>query len=112
MKIAIINLGVRAVIGVLPHERTAPQRLHINASIEYDYDGDERHYVDYAEVVSLIEKGLKEGQYGLIETALEELVAQVMALSTLITSVELSIEKPDIFPHAAVSVTHSQTRQP
>jgi dihydroneopterin aldolase len=107
MTIGIHNLGVRAVIGILPHERNAPQRLHINATIIYDYSGDMENYVDYATAIELIEQRLKEARFGLIETALETITAELMALSESIQSVTLSIEKPDIFPHAAVSVTHT-----
>ncbi len=110
MTIGIHNLGIRAVIGILPHERNAPQRLHINASIDYDYS-QEGEYVDYAMAIERIEKMLKEGQYGLIETALCEIAAGLMALSDRVQQVVLSIEKPDIFPHAAVSVTHTLKRQ-
>lgn len=111
MIIRISAFTVRAVLGILPHERNAPQRLHVSALIEYDYTGRDT-FVDYATIAALIEERLKAGQFGLIEEALEAILPEILAHSPAIAKAELTIEKPDILPHAAVSVTHTLQRQP
>lgn len=111
MIIRISAFTVRAVIGILPHERTAPQRLHVSALIEYDYQNPQT-FIDYAKIAALIEERLKTGQFELIEEALEAILPEILAQSPVIAKVEMTIEKPDILPHASVSVTHALARQP
>ncbi|MDX1294682.1 MAG: dihydroneopterin aldolase [Sulfurimonadaceae bacterium] len=102
MTITIEELTFDAVIGILDFEREAPQRVRVDAVIEYSFhDG---AYIDYAEVTSLIKSVMQKEQFGLIEDALEQLKDVLKARFALIESLQLKIAKPDILPDCVVSL--------
>ena len=101
-KIMIEALEVEAIIGILPHERTQPQR--ILCECELLYRPRERRYLDYAAVAETIEETLQQHRFELLEEALEEIVAKIGRTYPDLESVRLKLTKPDILPHARVGV--------
>lgn len=102
MRILIENLTFEAIIGILDFERTAPQRVVIDAIIEYSYT--QECFINYAEVVQQIESTMKKEQFELVEAALEHLSQILKSDFPLIQSLALTIRKPDILPNCTVGV--------
>jgi dihydroneopterin aldolase len=95
VRVSVEDLTIDAIIGVLPSEREKPQRILASAKIDYGYKtaGD---FVDYAAVADLITARLIDGRFGLLEDALEAIVAEILQLNKSIERVKLTLEKPDI----------------
>ena len=102
MTIHIEALTFEAILGILPHERTAPQPIRIDCRIDYPYDGEQ--FLDYAAVVALLREETIRGRFRLVEETLEHLLSSLKASFPLITSVRLKICKPAILPDCRVCV--------
>ncbi len=105
MTILIENLTFDTVIGILDSERTTPQRVQIDCTIDYSYTKDA--FVNYAEVAQIIEKTMVAQQFELIETALETLSITLKHHFPLIQTLSLTIRKPNILPNCTVGVQKS-----
>jgi dihydroneopterin aldolase len=104
MKILIEELTFDAILGILDIERTTPQKVRITCIIDYSYS--EGHFINYADVASLIETTVKQEQFELIETALEKLSIVLKEQFPLIETLTLTLYKPTILPNATVGVSH------
>ncbi len=103
MKIEIKELRFDAIIGILDFERKTPQQVEIECEIEYDYkDG---IFLDYAEIVTLLESTIKEGEFYLLEEALEKLFQKTEESFHQIETIKIKISKPDILPNCRVCVS-------
>jgi dihydroneopterin aldolase len=102
MRILIENFTFETIIGILDFERTAPQRVVIDAIIDYSYT--QENFINYAEVAQRIESTMKKEQFELVETALESLSQIIKSDFPLIQSLTLTIRKPDILPNCTVGV--------
>ncbi len=102
MTIKVKNLTFEAILGILEKERVAPQKLLINCKISYAYK--EGLFLDYREVIDLIEKTIKERKFFLIEEALNELSLDLKSKFPNISSIKLKISKPSIFDNCEVCV--------
>lgn len=100
--ICIENLDLRAVIGILDFERLEPQRIIVNCFIEYEKDT--KSFINYAEVVSIIETMLIEQKYGLVEEALEDIIQKLSESYKEIKTIKLKLQKPQIFENCVVGV--------
>ena len=105
MTILIENLAFATIIGILDFERTAPQQVSIDCTIEYSYS--EGYFINYAEVTKCIETTIKEKQFELIETALDVLGKTLKERFPLIQKLSLTIRKPDILSNCTVEVQHT-----
>ena len=103
MKIEIRNLQIEAIIGILPEERTAPQRILVDLEAEYRYDGE--RYLDYAALVETIRRTLIEEKFGLLEEALPVLKGRIAADRPEILSLFIRLSKPDILKECVVAVS-------
>ena len=103
MTIRIEALRFEAVIGILDFERHAPQSVRVDAEIGYDYETD--RYIDYAAVAECIKTTVKEGRFGLIETALETLQNRLKTEFPAIKTLTLSLSKPDILSDCTVTLS-------
>jgi len=101
--IHIEELTFDAIIGILDFERTTPQRVVVNAEIEYAYE--EGQYINYATVIEIITNLIETKEYKLLEEALEELAVVLIKSYPEITSVFIKISKPDIIDNATVSLS-------
>ena len=104
MRIDIAALTFNTIIGILDHERTAPQRVVIDATFEYDFRGE---YIDYADAAEQIKAIMIREKFELIEEALLMLKRQLKATYPSIDTLSLKISKPDILPDCVVSVSET-----
>ena len=107
MTIRIRDLAFEAIIGILDFERTAPQRVVVDCTIEY-----EGPYVDYALVREMIIRWMQDGRFELIEDALATMLPQLGEYFPQIVSVTMEVTKPDILPDCRVSVARTMCFQP
>ncbi len=103
MTIRIENLEFEAIIGLLDFERDREQRVRLDIMIKYDYIPP--NYLDYAKVVELSKKHIKEQKYKLLEDALTGLEEILKKKFPSIDQLHITISKPDIFPDCVVSMS-------
>lgn len=101
-KIHIQNLEFDTIIGILPLERTTPQKVLIDCAIEYLYE--EKKFLDYAQICILIQTLLQSNKYFLIEDALEDICKNIYQEYSQIKTIKLKIIKPQILENADVGV--------
>jgi len=101
MKIYIEDLKFQCIIGILDFERTTPQDVIINLTIEYDYVNE---FINYADVAVLVKLSMKNEKYLLIEDALSDLSKKIQDKFSKINTLGLKITKPSILPDCRVSV--------
>lgn len=105
MHIHIESLSFDVIIGLLDFERDRPQRVIIDLKASYDYADEE--FIDYADMVFLIQKELKEKRYKLLEEALLGTKTLLCTTYPQIKTLWLKISKPDILPQCSVALSHS-----
>ena len=105
MTIHIEDLCLEVIIGLLDFERDRPQRVIINLETTYDYSDD--NFVNYADIVSLIEEKLKIERYELLENALLGIKNQLIETYPQLQSLKIKISKPDILPQCNVALSKS-----
>ena len=108
MTIHIEELTFNTIIGILDFERVTPQKVIVNVEIEYNYK--KASFINYAEVIELIQTQLIEKKYELLETAIEELTQKIVEKYSKITQITLKISKPDIINNARVSLSRTYFR--
>jgi len=103
MTIAIRDLTFECIIGILDFERLQPQKVVIDARIDYDYAPG--NFLDYAAVAAHLKTEMTAARFELIEEALHALTASLKAAFPAINGLELTLSKPDILPDCRVGVT-------
>lgn len=103
MTIHIESLSFDTIIGILDFERHTPQRVIIDATIDYNYTPD--YFINYADVAQAIASQMQAQQYALLEEALEDISKHILDNYSQIKSLFLKISKPDILPNATVSLS-------
>ena len=103
MTIHIEDLTFDVIIGLLDFEREKPQSVIINLQITYNYSDDQ--FIDYADIVLLMQNKLKEERYELLENALLGLKRVLYIAYPQLTSLTLKISKPNIIPECTVSLS-------
>jgi dihydroneopterin aldolase len=103
MTIHIEDLTLDVIIGLLDFERDRPQRIIINLEASYEYE--EGQFIDYADMVLLIENELKEKRYELLEDALLGLKELLSTTYPQLQTLFLKISKPDILSQCTVSLS-------
>ncbi len=96
------DLNVMATVGVLEHEKLAPQKLIISVdlTVREGVEGLEdrlENVVCYGNVVENIKAIIDSGHVNLIET-LAELIAKSALEDKRVLAARVRIEKPDIIP--------------
>lgn len=104
MRILIEDLTFKTILGILPHERTTPQRVRIDCTVDYVYSDEQ--FINYADISADIIQIMDNARFELIETALNVLASTLKEHFPLIDALDLSIRKPDILPHCTVGVRH------
>ena len=103
MTIHIEDLTFDVIIGLLDFERITPQSVIVNLEAFYDYK--DNIFINYADMVLLIENELINKEYKLLEDALlgvkEKLSNKFPQLQTLY----IKISKPYILPTCKVSLS-------
>jgi len=103
MTIHIEDLIFDVIIGLLDFERDKPQRVIINLEASYDYS--DNKFIDYADMVLLIQNELKEKRYELLENALIGIQKLLYTSYPQLQTLSLKISKPDILPQCTVSLS-------
>ena len=105
MNIHIEDLEFDVIIGLLDFERDRPQRVIIDLEASYEYA--DENFIDYADMVFLIQKELKEKRYKLLEEALLGIQTLLCTTYPQIQTLRLKIAKPDILPQCSVALSNS-----
>jgi dihydroneopterin aldolase len=103
MTIHIEDLIFDVIIGLLDFERDKPQCVIINLEASYDYS--DNKFIDYADMVLLIQNELKEKRYELLENALIGIQKLLYTSYPQLQTLFLKISKPDILPQCTVSLS-------
>ena len=103
MTISIDALTFEAIIGVLDFERTKPQTVIVDVKADYAYKDDE--YIDYTQLIALIEQTIKNSQFLLLEEAIETLGKEIKQKFSTISTLYLKIAKPTIVDNATVALS-------
>ena len=103
MTIQIESLTIEAIIGILDFERVNRQRIVIDIEASYEYrDGE---FINYADMIDLVETHLQLKEYELLEDALLGLKDVITISYSRITKLSIKITKPDIIDNAIVSLS-------
>ena len=105
MTIHVEALEFDVIIGLLDFERDRPQRVIIDLEASYDYTDED--FIDYADMVFLIQKELKDKRYKLLEEALLGVKTLLCMTYPQIQTLTLKISKPDILPQCSVALSES-----
>lgn len=105
MTIHIEELSFECIIGILDFERITPQKVIIDAQIDYDYNS--KDFINYADIIELIEKDMQESKYELLETALQQMAQKIKLNYVNIQNLTLKITKPNIISNARVALSQS-----
>ena len=103
MTIHIEALTIQAIIGILNFERTSPQKIVIEVKIDYFYQ--KEAFINYAEVITLIETLIFEKKYKLLEEALEDIKSKILHNYSTIKHLYIKISKPNIIKNANVALS-------
>ncbi len=104
MTIHIEALSFDVIIGLLDFERERTQRIIIDLNASYAYSNEA--FIDYADMVFLIQKELKERRYELLEEALIGLKNILYSAYPQLKTLSVKITKPDIMPECNVALSH------
>ncbi len=105
MTIHIEDLTFNVIIGLLDFERDKPQPVIINLEASYDYGNDK--FIDYADMVLLIQNELKEKRYELLENALLGVKEILYTAYPDLQTLSLKISKPKIIAECTVSLSNT-----
>ena len=112
------GLELRALLGVHPHEKAAPQRVVVGVELAVRDEAapsgvgedDLRRTVDYSAVVRAAGAIVAEGHTLLVETLAERLALAALADPRVVRA-RVTVEKPDAFAEAvSVGVSVERTR--
>lgn len=107
MTIHIESLTFDVIIGLLDFERDKPQKVIIDVEATYDFKNEK--FIDYADIVLLIQNELKEKRYELLEVALLGIKSTLYSTYPQLKTLSLKIAKPDILPECSVALSHTWT---
>lgn len=108
MTIHVEDLKFQCIIGILDFERTSPQDVIVNITIEYDY---KNNFINYADIVQIIKLNMIKSEFLLLEDALNSLNLMLIKEYSSIKSIYLKITKPSILPDCKVSVSNHYKSQ-
>jgi len=103
MTIHIEELTFDVIIGLLDFERDKPQRVIINLEASYEYS--DNQFIDYADMVLLIQEKLKTERYELLENALLGLKEILYTTYPNIQTMSIKIAKPNILSQCTVALS-------
>ena len=104
MHIHIETLTFDTIIGLLDFERDRPQRVIVDLEASYDYANE--NFIDYADMVMLIQTELNEKKYALLEEALLGIKERLYSTYPQLKMLTLKLAKPDILSECTVALSH------
>lgn len=108
--LSLTGLRFQATLGVLSHEKVAPQpvavdaELHLGAQPLFPRDDDIENVMDYRKVRRLIVEECTSGHVNLLETLIGKLAERLMHLPGVL-GVRLRIAKLEIFDDCEVAIS-------
>ena len=117
--VELVDLRLDAIVGVLPHERVAPQPLRLDIVFARQFDeaaarDDLRFTTNYAAVIALAEDIVMTGAFLLLETLVVRVADAILSFDVAISSVTVRVAKlePPVPQHiATVGVSTTRHRQ-
>jgi len=103
VKIHIESLKIDTIIGLLDFERIEKQQIILDLEAVYSYDS--KSFVNYADLVTVIEQEIKQCKHELLEEALLDLKEKITQKYPQITQLSLKIAKPDILSNCSVALS-------
>ncbi|CAA6819700.1 MAG: Dihydroneopterin aldolase (EC [uncultured Sulfurovum sp.] len=103
MTIHVEELTFECIIGILDFERTTTQEVVVNLEIDYQYV--KNNFINYAEIITLVQNNMIEKKYYLLETALHKISQNLFIQYPQIETLKLKISKPKIIKNAKVSLS-------
>ena len=103
MTIHIEDLKFQCIIGILNFERTKPQDVIVNLTIDYI---NENGFINYADIVQIIKENMIKSEFLLIEDALDSLNLKLIKEYSSIKSLKIKVTKPSILKGCKVSVSN------
>ena len=103
MQIHIEALTFDTIIGLLDFERDRPQRVIVDLKASYTYQN--KNFINYADMVVMIETDLNEKKYKLLEEALIGIKGRLCSTYPQIKRLHLKISKPDILNNCSVALS-------
>lgn len=105
MTIHIEALTFDVIIGLLDFERDRPQSVIIDLTATYDYRDDA--FIDYSDMVILIQNELKIKRYSLLENALIGVKEVLYTAYPQMQTLTLKISKPNIIDGCSVALSET-----
>jgi dihydroneopterin aldolase len=105
MTIHIEALTFDVIIGLLDFERDKPQRVIVDVEASYVYES--KNFIDYADMVLLIQNDLHQKRYELLEDALLGIKSVLYTTYPQLKLLTLKIAKPDILVGCSVALSDS-----
>jgi dihydroneopterin aldolase len=96
-RLLLKELVFKTIIGIEPWEREIKQPIVVNCSIDYPSKGE---YIDYGEVARTIKILITEGQFHLLEEALDALEAVLVEKYPQMKRLYIQICKPNVLKDA------------
>ena len=103
MRIHVEALTFDVIIGLLDFEREKAQQVIIDLEATYLYK--DANFINYADIVHLVETHLHQMRYELLEEALLGLKRVLKSTYPALTSLSIKIQKPDILSHCDVGLS-------
>jgi dihydroneopterin aldolase len=96
--ILLDDLRLEAIVGVLEHERVTPQSISVSLEIERPFglaalDDNLNETTNYADILTLVEKVIREGKFLLLETLVVQVGEAVLATDVAIRAVTVTAKK-------------------
>ncbi len=106
------QVEIDCILGILPHERRAPQRVHIDLDVGLELEaaaaGDLRQTVDYSALLEEVRFLMQAGAWGLMESAAIAILRSVLLPSPVgrpsALLARIAIAKPDVLQGTIPSV--------
>ena len=109
MTIHIEELSLSSIIGILDFERLTPQPIVVNILINYYYKNSQ--FINYADIIQLVETLIQTKKYELLEDALNEIQNELLLKYPEIQKLILKISKPTIIPNSNVALSIEWSRK-
>jgi len=103
MRIEIEQLEFDVTIGILDFERNSKQKVIVETKINYNYTNN--NFIDYIDIIGIIENLLKREKYYLLEDAILDIGENILSKYPKIVSLYLKISKPDIVKNGVVGIS-------
>lgn len=89
------------MLGILPHEREHPQSVIADIEAKYIFDGS---YLDYRELIRMVNEALQRGHFGLIEEAIPDMFRAITDVYSCLLYLKIGLSKPEAVNGALVGV--------